>query len=302
VIDYVQLTPGRPGFKPTRAALYYSQRLVVQRTLRSAVSACIARGISWAHPKRRVLEHTRDQEAACREILASLDADGIAILPKISSAKTDDIRNYLAGKDVLLRDGTRCTRDQVPAESTIADYPLDTVLNCPHLLALANAPLNIRIATEYFGCLPTISTVGIRWSFPGNKKQVTTQGFHRDTDDWRCLKYFIYLTDVDPGCGPHLYVRRSQRTPTPLFNRPITSEFVEQTFGADGITSVLGACGTAFMGDMHGIHAGPIPARTPRLMLEVGYTILPVYALRYEPAAINLGLDIDKYINRLLVK
>jgi hypothetical protein len=37
-------------------------------------------------------------------------------------------------------------------------------------------------------------------------------------------------------------------------------------------------------------------------MLEVGYTILPVYALRYEPAPINSGLDINQYVNRLLVK
>ena len=37
-------------------------------------------------------------------------------------------------------------------------------------------------------------------------------------------------------------------------------------------------------------------------MLEVGYTILPVYALRYEPTPVNPGLDINKYINRLLVE
>ena len=302
MLNYVQLTPGRPGFRPARAALYYSQRLLINRGLRSAVSACIATGISWAHPKKRVLEDTQDEDAACREVMASLDADGIAILPKVSSEKTGDIRNYLSDKDVVLRNGKQCKLDQVPGECTIADYTLDTVLNCPHLLSLANAPLNIRIATEYFGCLPTISTVGIRWSFPGNKKQVTTQGFHRDTDDWRCLKYFIYLSDVDAGSGPHLYVRRSQRTPAPMFNRPIPNEFVEKTFGADGITSVLGSCGTAFIGDMHGIHAGPIPAKTPRLMLEVGYTILPVYALRYEPSTMKPGLDINKYINRLLVK
>jgi hypothetical protein len=301
VIEYARLKPGR-GFKPGRAALYYSQRLVVHPGLRSAVRSCIATGISLAHPQKRMLADTRSHDADSSRILAVLKTDGIAIVPKISADRVTDIRQYLSDKDVVLRDGSRIQREHVPAACTIADYPLDTVLNCPHLLSFANSSLNIRIATEYFGCLPTVSTVGIRWSFPGVRQKVTTQGFHRDTDDWHCVKFFVYLTDVDSGCGPHHYVQGSQHTRGAVFTRPIENGYVEKTFGRERITTIVGPAGTAFMGDMHGVHAGPIPSDTPRLMLEVGYTMLPVFALRYQPTSISPRPDIDRYINRLIVR
>jgi hypothetical protein len=56
------------------------------------------------------------------------------------------------------------------------------------------------------------------------------------------------------------------------------------------------------MGDMYGIHAGPIPTTSARLMLEVGYTILPVFALNYRPARMNPRPDVNRYINRLIVQ
>ena len=301
MLEYVRLKPGR-GFRPGRAALYYSQRLVVHPGLRSAVTSCLATGISLMHPRTEMLAQTRDQDAVSSRIIASLKTDGIAILPKISPDSIAEIRRYLSDKDVVLRDGTKTQRERVPADCTIADYPLDTVLNCPHLLSFANSPLYIRVATEYFGCLPTISTVGIRWSFPGMRQQVSTQGFHRDNDDWRCVKLFVHLTDVDLDCGPHHYVRGSHRTRGSLFTRPIENGFVEKTFGRDRIETVVGPAGTAFMGDMYGVHAGPIPSDAPRLMLEVGYTVLPAFALNYQPLNISPRPDIDRYINRLLVR
>ena len=59
--------------------------------------------------------------------------------------------------------------------------------------------------------------------------------------------------------------------PRPLFARPIGHDYIERAFGPDSIRPVTGPAGTAFMIDVNGIDAGPIPAQRPRLMLTVGY-------------------------------
>ena len=102
--------------------------------------------------------------------------------------------------------------------------------------------------------------------------------------------------------GPHLYVRGSQQTAASLFARPIGHDYIERTFGLDSICPITGPAGTAFMVDVNGIYAGPIPIQRPRLMLKVGYSILPVFAMLYEPMAIEPRPAVDKYINRLFVK
>jgi hypothetical protein len=231
-----------------------------------------------------------------------LHAAGIALLPSLKPQLVTEINEYLSDKPLVLRNGQRSRRDLVPPGMTIADYPLETVLRCPRVIEIANSPENIQIACEYLGCLPTISTIGIRWSLPGGQQQATTQNFHRDMEDWRFLKFFVYLTDVDLDSGPHLFVRGSHRRGASLFFRPIETDYIKNAFGTDSIEQVSGPSGTAFIADTRGIHAGPIPRRRARLMLEVGYSILPNFALKYRPLESNPRPPVDKYINRLLIR
>ena len=80
------------------------------------------------------------------------------------------------------------------------------------------------------------------------------------------------------------------------------AETLEKAFGRDAIRVVTGAAGTAFLEDSIGIHAGPIPISQPRLVLQVGYTLLPRFSLLYKPVEIESRPDIDKYINRLYIR
>ncbi len=52
------------------------------------------------------------------------------------------------------------------------------------------------------------------WSFPTKTASEADLSrasfkFHFDLDDWRMLKFFFYLSDVDADAGPHVYVRGS---------------------------------------------------------------------------------------------
>jgi len=94
-------------------------------------------------------------------------------------------------------------------ESHIAHHNHIDIINAPYLLQIANDPLILDIAASFLGCKPTIGYMAVWWSYPTIKRAQQAEKFHRDVDDWRFLKLFIYLTDVNDKNGPHIYVTHS---------------------------------------------------------------------------------------------
>jgi hypothetical protein len=298
MIDYARLKPG-PGFEAGRSLLYYSQRLVTNTHARRLIAAVLASCVGIGHRRAKC---AAPASAAVEQTADALMRDGFAMVdPVLSERQVADIRRYLASEDVVLRDGRRTKPDTVPNDVTSADYPLETVLRCPHVLEFANNAFALAVAGQYIGCVPTISTIGIRWSFPGSGAGTMTQGFHRDPDDWRFVKLFTHLTDIDPSLGPHVYVRGSHRTSGTVRSRPYTADELSRDYGTENIQEIVGSAGTAFMADTYGIHKGTVPSAGPRLMLEAGFSILPIFALRYRPMAIGPRPALDRYVNRLLL-
>ena len=146
------------------------------------------------------------------------------------------------------------------------------------------------------------SQLVLRWSFPSTESGSDVQAFHRDSDDWRYVKVMVYLTDVYDDAGPHVYVLGTHLGKPSLRLQHYSDESVLRTYGADRIVSVTGPSGLGFAVDTAGIHKGAVPTLTPRLMLQIQYSLLPAYAYRYEPQSYSGSLELDPYINRLFIK
>jgi hypothetical protein len=294
LIAYAQLRPG-PGFSLRMAALYYAQRLASPYWLKTIIARLIARGVSLRHPAAPGALGLKSQ---CR----ALAEDGIIHLPGlVPPARIRTILAYLEDKPVRAPDGRMLSLHDIPPDIATADYPLETVLSCPAVVALINADAVLAIAGGYLGCRPTLSSVGLRWSFPSAGAPSEVQRFHRDPDDWRFLKLFVYLTDVDEWSGPHVYVRGSHRTGGSIRARPYDRRRIEDRYGASSITPILGREGTAFMADTSGIHMGMPAQNRPRLLLAAQYSLLPVFAFRYAPVTLTPSPAVDRYVNRLLI-
>jgi hypothetical protein len=292
---YARLTPGA-GFAPDRALFYYAQRLVTLPWARRTVSGFIAHRLRRRHglPADATLAPERARA------LAQLRQDGMTSLePLLTTAQVDALATYFQGQPVIGPDGAPMSPAQLPPGTAAAPYPLEVVLACPGLLEVLNAPEVLALASAYLRCKPTLSSVGVRWSFPRADRQARTQEYHRDLDDWRFLKLFIYLTDVDEGGGPHSYVRGSHKTGFGLKALAYARDDIERRYGSEAIADVLGARGTTFMADTLGIHCGLPPTERPRLILQVQYSLLPIYAFLYAPAE-RSEPALDAYCNRLL--
>ena len=169
------------------------------------------------------------------------------------------------------------------------------------MLGLITGVPVLRLAAAYLGCIPTLSGLSAYWSLPGAAPALYTQQFHRDLDDWRFVKLFVYLTDVDHDAGPHAYVRQSHLSPARLRASPYSQQAVDR-YGRDKVLTMLGPRGTAFIADTYGIHAGTVPTRQPRLLLQAQYSLLPVYAFDYTPVTAAPTANLDAYVTRLLIQ
>lgn len=287
--------------RPLQAALYYSQRLATRPSWRAAGARCLASLIGLKHPP------VAEPGAGGGPLAGALRADGLALLGAMLEAdQVAQVRAWLRGRHVIERsDRPRVFDPECPPPGvSTADYALRDVVTCPHVLALMNRPDVLAAVGAYFGCAPTIAAVSLRWSLPG-AQQNDLQMFHRDPDDWRCVKLFVYLSDVDAGSGPHVFIRGSHREATSVRIGRLSDAEAMRRYG-DATSTVLGAAGSGFLADTFGWHKGAQPLARPRLMLIVQYAIRPIWqaAEKQVPKSapgLALPRDFDPWVNRVLI-
>ena len=235
MIGYSRLTPGRSGWQPLRAMLYYAQRVGVATPLGRVLADWIAAALSAKH--RVSIDLKGDA------LLEHLRREGYAVLPPLlSDEQIEEVLAFLAERKPV-------------GNAALADYELTDVVNCPQIMALANHPRLLALAGSYLGCAPTISSIGIRWSRPSGQI-ATVQTFHRDPDDWKMVKFFTYLTDVFKGTGPHVFIAGSHRDRAPLYARRYSEEELAKTYGEKAFITIEGRRGTMFLADTSGVHKG----------------------------------------------
>jgi hypothetical protein len=300
-MEYAQLKPGR-RFAPLQSLLYYSQRIVTYPSLRRLVVRALSGAVRLRQGSGKELYAATVAEDMA---LHDLHRSGYAPLGNLlDGAQCDEIRAWLGDKLLTDRDRERAgfTLAQRADEVRVADYHLRDVIACPHILALANSPSLLGLAARYMACKPTISALGLRWSFPVPGSDSALQAFHRDSEDWRYLKVLVYLTDVDDGAGPHVYLHGSHLTQAPMRLRFYSDSEISGAHSADMLLTAVGTRGFCFAVDTAGIHKGTAPALQPRLMLQIQYSLLPSYAYLYAPERYHGPLPLDPYVNRLIVR
>lgn len=186
-------------------------------------------------------------------------------------------------------------------------HPRD-IVRAPYLFSIANRPDILAIVEGLLGCKPTLGYLATWWSYHTGNGAQQAEHFHRDVDDWRFVKLFIYLTDVGPDNGPHIYVAHSSNSPKLRQIRRFTDQEVTEAFGADRVIEMTARAGEGFLEDTFGIHKGQPVAKGARLIFQAVYSMYP---LPYGPkapvisareAVLDDGSQPDPWINRLYLE
>ena len=143
----------------------------------------------------------------------------------------------------------------------------------------------VAIAESYLRSHPMLSMANLWWSatYGDTPGADAAQEFHFDFDPppiW--LLFFVYLTDVGPNNGPHVYARGSHLAGIPqagpLLARGyvrIPDEDVAAAFGPDSIVELYGKRGTVLAVDTRGFHKGKMLTSGSRLMAQLTYSCPP---------------------------
>ena len=207
--------------------------------------------------------------------LAGLQRDGFYVFEQVVDfSLTDTIREYAERAPCHPRgvEGPPVTYPRPAPQVGRYDLDEEVALASPEVQEFVTDPAMAVIAQRYLGQPALMDEVAFWWTT--NKRaedaSLNAQMFHQDRDRLSFLKFFIYLTDVTPDTGPHVYVRGSHRNiPWSLrADGRITDEAVQNAGLGAEITELNGPAGTLLAVDTIGLHKGKTPISGDRLALE----------------------------------
>ena len=239
-----------------------------------------------------------------KETLQQLEANGACKLPDtLTKTKIEEIKSHLSSLkcfDPFNKKIGMFNLEEAPATTHVANYRRQDLIACKSIMDIANDPEILGLAQAYLGACPIIENINCWWSIPSHKSAQQAQNFHRDVDDWKFIKLFIYLTDVDLDSGPHVYVKKSVHAKKLLKIRRYQDHEVTQHFPASDIEYFTGAAGATFLVDTLGIHKGLLPKSERRLLLQVQYGINKIYLENYKPEKSN-NPQYNKTVNQFML-
>ena len=154
----------------------------------------------------------------------------------------------------------------------------NTAQLCPAIYKLQNDSQLLAIAARYLEQEPIHQGSQLWWSFAGEssdwERRQTAQMFHYDLDDYRFLKFFFYLTDVDNQSGPHICVRGSHKNKKLshiLLRKRETDKDIINYYGEDSLVTICGEAGCGFVEDPLCFHKGLTPSHKDRLLLQIEF-------------------------------
>lgn len=178
--------------------------------------------------------------------------------------------------------GTEKVGVDLPENTRVCSY-MSNIEKSSTVKELEKDPGILAIAAKFLGTEAVHMGSEISWSFPvaGNvvQKREAAQVFHYDLDDYRFIKFFFYLTDVDMSSGPHTYVSGTHKGKKLLHQligmrcADIDDQKIVELYGDRNVVNICGKAGFGFVENPLCFHRGTQPTAKPRLMLQIEYAI-----------------------------
>jgi hypothetical protein len=222
-----------------------------------------------------------------KEVAAALGRDGFYIfeqrLPQSLCDKIEAFARQVPAK-VEGSDKLELFDQDRPISKTYRIQEHD-IVKSPAMQEFMSDPSVMAVASVYLKTLPILSGMNL-WFSPayGNAPgDHAAQEYHFDFDPppiW--LLFFVYLTDVGPDNGPHVFVRGTHMPGKKGMGNLLSRGYVRipdvdiiENFGRENIVELYGKRGTVLAVDTRGMHKGKMPVIGHRLMAQLTFSCPP---------------------------
>lgn len=296
-MDYVR-SPSRLAhyFKDTRSLYYYANKATRHPSLRDMVFKTI----------RFFLPKSETASVSGTE-LDTLRRDGFVFWPQLlDAAKVKRIRDFLDTKQVHdSRDFARhplTIAELDPAKTQKLKYFEKDLVQCEDLMRIANDPHIIGLISAQFGCKPTICCMEAWWTKAGTaiaNELYQDDMYHRDVEDFKFIKLFIYLCDVEEANGAHCFIKGSQNSTRLTKRMPIPDQLASENFAEKDHFVFTGKAGSGFLESTWGLHRSLPIRKGERLLYSVTYSLTSMNPQSPKAPLAKNTLGLDAYTNRV---
>ena len=234
--------------------------------------------------------------------LQSLNEEGWVQLPDIDKKTVVNLVDHFKNGPLLPWGVT--SKDQymkaadLRSKTNVATVPDEFLSNRPDILNLALSHEALSIAANHMQAPPILLGITAWTSFSAQdnpeRRPLEAQKFHFDLSDYRFVKQFIYLTDVDMESGPHVYAAKTHRSGVilaardkcvrdGLINEAEFNEWYFRTLRKEDCdvenylncapVAITGKAGSRLMVNTEGIHKGLMPVAKDRWILQFLYGV-----------------------------
>ncbi|MBE9016540.1 hypothetical protein IQ272_10395 [Chroococcidiopsidales cyanobacterium LEGE 13417] len=224
------------------------------------------------------------------EVVKSLIADGLYLGIHLPDSWVREIREF-AERNNCYGDGNLrlsfAYQERLAAQSSYGQsFRLGKYYNasllCPAIEKLARDPKLLNIAAKYLKVESVHAGSWLWWSFPPTaaiyeSTAAIGQVFHHDLEDYRCLRFYFYLSDTTLANGPHVCIRGSHRQKKLAYLLSLwrlrSEQDVIDYYGTSRIVTICGPAGFGFVEDPFCVHKGLPPTKGDRLILAIHFSI-----------------------------
>jgi len=249
------------------------------------------RVLSNRQSRRRLHSDRPELDDVQARILAALEKEGYAVVPFRDLFPAEDWQEieaqsarFVASTEAGLASGDMGSvrvREGKEFVIRLLSYGVELGLDDPWFRVCASRRM-LDLANTYVGLWSKLEYVDMWYSVPQaeDAERVASQRWHRDFNDRRLLKAFLYLVDVDESMGPFEYVPGSTGHGPyasvwpwrPLGdNYPTQAEFAERVPDAS-VQTFTAPKGTLIFCDTSGFHRGGLTTTNPRVLATVTYS------------------------------
>jgi hypothetical protein len=217
-------------------------------------------------------------------IVQELNKDGCAILPRrLPDSDIKEIADFAFSTPAYAVDPAKkiaITPDAIPRDTARHGWDMKQIVQIPAVQRLLLDPAFSQIAQDYLKATPVLSNITLFIDAPSDKK-FGAHEYHYDNDGPGFLKFFFYLTDVEPDTGAHCFIKGTHGHKKPEAFR-ISKLYDDQTlhdfFGKENEVMFTAPKGTIIAEDTAGFHRGSTVLRNYRLMMQFQFSVLDIPA------------------------
>lgn len=219
----------------------------------------------------------------------SIEQNGYYLGLKLPQNIVTELLDYAYSAEIQPEDLAHIKFKYAERERVAGDRNLDILIGnyinaeieCEALNNLKKDPQLRAIAARYLKSNPVLVRCQMGWTFIGDARAYSQKGelgsptilFHYDLDDYRALKFFFYLTDVNSFSGSHRCVAGSHRKRKLVhyLKRGQSDREIIDFYGEENIIDICGLAGFGFAEDPFCFHRGSPPVTSPRLMIQLEF-------------------------------